>query len=151
MTFHLADEIALFASQKKLNMTHEIALHQACLFDIAETIKTSKVELGQECLIEPVECKGIYILLQPRLTLGACRLSAILSTFPTIQAVCHLADSVKQSDLSAYVYALFRQIAHVDNYLTWVDSRELYQRMSDLEKAFLNHVAKDSTKLDDTP
>jgi hypothetical protein len=120
---------------KDMFLTQFVIDKYAILNDIEKSIRTPHLELHDNQLLgETVPCIGPNFCAE--LICIACRISAILSTFESIQAISHIATSLKDTNLLNIVDMLFAQIKMTFPTYTKEEALSYCDPLSKLELSF---------------
>jgi hypothetical protein len=94
---------------------HELYTLNALLYDIDQALNSGTIDFGKALVLdETVSCTGMTHRCCLTNICIACRLSAVLSTFDTVQTLYHLGESTQITSIQGLCSLLFAQIKSTD-------------------------------------
>jgi hypothetical protein len=121
------------------SLSQDILEFHSSMANIRETLETGTLNLSYAVFSdEVVQCEGMS--LSNVFTCVACRLSAVLTDFNSIQTMVHLTDAMQYKHLLTITQALFKQITCIDGKYTLAVARKYETPFIDLEKTYLGSI-----------
>lgn len=121
------------------SLSQDILEFHSSMANIRETLETGTLNLSYAVFSdEVVQCEGMSLF--NVLTCVACRLSAVLTDFNSIQTMVHLTDAMQYEHLLTITQALFKQITRIDGKYTLAVARKYETPFIDLEKTYLGSI-----------
>lgn len=122
---------------------HELYRLNALLYDIDQALNSGTIDFGKGLVLEEtVSCTGIIHRYRLTNICTACRLSAVLSTFDTIQTLFHIAESTQNTSTQALCSLMFAQINSIDKLYDSEIAKAYSEPLLEIQKRYQRTGAK---------